>query len=193
MKAKQMTTTRRLAAIGIMAVTCAATGPPAAGKLPTPSPPNAPYGDLGTPPSGKIPILFNDRHVYARPDRLTRGRLMVALARGNVVLGPLRTMLDQMGTIVSYDPITQTIDVSKPGSSVKMSVGRAEVVINDVRRPLDVPPEMYEGALLVPLRVLCENIGAYVVWVPRSRVAVVRMFTDPVPQPLATPAPAASP
>ncbi|MGB6714115.1 MAG: hypothetical protein WBE30_10845, partial [Candidatus Cybelea sp.] len=28
---------------------------------------STPAADFGSPPSGQIPILYNDRHVYARP------------------------------------------------------------------------------------------------------------------------------
>ena len=33
----------------------------------------APTEDFGTPPSGTISILFNDHHVYSRPDHLKAG------------------------------------------------------------------------------------------------------------------------
>src|SRR5579864_7381406 len=35
--------------------------------------------DFGAPPSGEVPILFNDHHVYARPDTLRQGRVLAAL------------------------------------------------------------------------------------------------------------------
>jgi hypothetical protein len=55
-------------------------------------------------------------------------------------------MFEQMGATVSYDPASKTADVSKPGSDVKVTVGKPEVVINGESRPLDVPPEIYKGA-----------------------------------------------
>jgi hypothetical protein len=123
--------------------------------------PNAmPPADFGTPPSGEVPILFNDRHVYSKPDRLKANRVLAALVRGNTILIPLRSMFEQMGATVSYDPASKTVDVSKPGSDVKVTVGRPEVVINGESRPLDVPPEIYKGAVVVPVRVISEGIGA---------------------------------
>jgi hypothetical protein len=152
-----------------------------------------PPADFGTPPSGEVPILFNDRHVYAKPDRLKANRVLAALVRGNTILIPLRSMFEQMGATVSYDPATKTVDVSKPGSDVKVTVGRPEVVINGEARPLDVPPEIYKGAVVVPVRVLSEGMGAYVQWVPDRRIVVVRyvpvVVTPPPPPPTATPSP----
>jgi hypothetical protein len=148
-----------------------------------------PPADFGTPPSGEVPILFNDRHVYSKPDRLKANRVLAALVRGNTILIPLRSMFEQMGATVSYDPASKTVDVSKPGSDVKVTVGRPEVVINGESRPLDVPPEIYKGAVVVPVRVISEGMGAYVQWVPDRRIVVVRYVAAAPPTPVPTPAP----
>ena len=155
------------------------------------APTGAPPADFGTPPSGEVPILFNDRHVYSKPDRLKANRVLAALVRGNTILIPLRSMFEQMGATVSYDPASKTVDVSKPGSDVKVTVGKPEVVINGESRPLDVPPEIYKGAVVVPVRVISEGMGAYVQWVPDRRIVVVRYVSPPTPAPPppATPTP----
>ncbi|HEX3464913.1 MAG TPA: copper amine oxidase N-terminal domain-containing protein, partial [Candidatus Elarobacter sp.] len=140
-------------------------GPSAHSQVAQAAPNAAPPADFGTPPSGEVPILFNDRHVYSKPDRLKANRVLAALVRGNTILIPLRSMFEQMGATVSYDPASKTVDVSKPGSDVKVTVGRPEVVINGESRPLDVPPEIYKGAVVVPVRVISEGMGAYVQWV----------------------------
>ena len=157
-----------------------------------------PPADFGTPPSGEVPILFNDRHVYTKPDRLKANRVLAALVRGNTILIPLRSMFEQMGATVSYDPASKTVDVSKPGSDVKVTVGRPEVVINGESRPLDVPPEIYKGSVVVPVRVISEGMGAYVQWVPDRRIVVVRYVqvappSPPPPPPATTPTPAPPP
>ena len=139
--------------------------------------------DFGTPPSGEIPILFNDQHVYAKPDRLKANRVLAALVRNGVVMVPLRSMFEQTGATVSWDPATKTVDVSKPGADVKVTLGVPEVVINGESRPLDVPPEMYRGSVVVPVRVISEGMGAYVQWVSDRRLVVVRYIAAPVPTP----------
>jgi hypothetical protein len=154
---------------------------------------NMPPADFGTAPSGEVPILFNDQHVYSKPDRLKQNRVLAALVRGNEVLVPLRSMFEQMGATVSYDPASKTADVSKPGSDVKVTVGKPEVVINGESRPLDVPPEIYKGAIVVPVRVISEGMGAYVQWVPEKKVVVVRYVAAPVPTPPPTAPPTAPP
>ncbi len=149
--------------------------------------PNAPAANFGSPPSGQIPILFNDHHVYSKPDVLKQGRVLSALVRGGTVLIPLRSMFEQMGATVSYNASTKTVTVTKPGATVKVTVGKPEVVINGESRPLDVPPMIYQGNVLVPIRVISEGMGAYVQWVPSQRVVVVR-YLPPTPPPTAPPA-----
>jgi len=136
-----------------------------------PSPMAAPPMDFGSPPSGAYPILFNDHHVYARPDVLKQGRVLAALVRGGTILVPLRSMFEQMGATVSYDPASKTVDVTKSGADVKVTVGQPQVVINGETRPLDVPPIIYQGTVLVPVRVISEGMGAYVQWVPAAATA----------------------
>ncbi len=150
--------------------------------------------NFGSAPSGTVPILYNDQHVYTKPDKLKQGRVLAAIVRNGTVLIPLRSMFEQMGATVSYDPSTRTVDVTKPGADVKVTVGKAEVVINGESRPLDVPPEMYMGSIVVPVRVISEGMGAYVQWVPEQHLVVVRYNpATPPPAPVATEAPTAEP
>jgi len=150
-----------------------------------------PAANFGTPPSGQIPILYNDHHVYTKPDVLKQGRVLAALVKGGTLLIPLRSMFEQMGATVSYDAGSKTATVSKPGSEVKVTVGKPEVLINGESRPLDVPPIIYQGNVLVPVRVISEGMGAYVQWVPDRRLVVVRYIpaTPPPPPPSAAPPP----
>jgi Copper amine oxidase N-terminal domain len=159
------------------------------GVAQTGSPPPA---DFGSPPSGQIPILYNDHHVYSKPDVLKQGRVLAALVKGGTLLIPLRSMFEQMGATVSYDAGSKTATVSKPGAEVKVTVGKPEVIINGESRPLDVPPIIYQGAVLVPVRVISEGMGAYVQWVPDKRLVVVR-YIPATPPPSPAPPPPAPP
>jgi len=152
--------------------------------------------DFGSPPSGQVPILYNDHHVYARPDVLRVGRVLAALVRGGTILVPLRSMFEQMGATVSYDPATKGFTIQKSGSSIQLTLGKHQAVINGESRPLDHGPIMYQGTALVPIRVISETMGAYVEWVPSKRVAVVRYIPAtpaPTAPPTAAPTPPATP
>jgi hypothetical protein len=140
--------------------------------------------NFGYPPSGRVPILFNDRHVYAKPDELRRGRVLAALVRGTTILVPLRSLFEQLGGTVAYDRRTRSTVVRAPGTTVIVSVGARVVRINGEERPLDVPPEMHGGQVLVPVRVLVEALGAYVEYEPHIRAVVIRYVPPAAPTPI---------
>ncbi|HEY5340674.1 MAG TPA: stalk domain-containing protein [Candidatus Aquilonibacter sp.] len=155
--------------------------------------PHARAADFGTPPSGAIPILFNDHTVYAKPDELRNNRVLAAISKGGRIYVPLRSMFEQMGATVSVSADGKTVTAQKTGATVSVTLGKAEVIVNGETRPLDVPPMLYKGIVLVPVRVISEGLGAYVQWVPERRVVVVRYIPLPVPPPPPTPVPAAPP
>ena len=144
---------------------------------------------FGQPPSGEIPILYNDHHVYAKPDVLRTDRVLAALVKGGQIYVPLRSMFEAMGATVTSSADGKTVTATKPGASVSVTLGKNIVVVNGEERPLDVAPILYRGIVLVPVRVLSEALGAYVQWVPERRVVVVRYIAETVPAPVATPTP----
>ncbi|MBV8222944.1 MAG: copper amine oxidase N-terminal domain-containing protein [Candidatus Eremiobacteraeota bacterium] len=146
--------------------------------------------NFGSPPSGEIPILYNDHHVYSNPSELKNNRTLAALVKNGVILVPLRSMFEAMGATVTWDSASKTATAHKEGASVQVTLGKTEAVINGESRPLDVPPEMYKGNVVVPVRVMSEALGAYVQWVPDRRITVVRYIPPtPVPTPPPTPPP----
>ncbi len=168
------------------------------------APPPAPAGaePSANVPFGQVPILFNDHTVHTN-DVLSRDRVLAALVRGSAILVPLRAMLAQMGGAqVTYDASSKTIDITKAGARVVLTLGVPRVIVNDKVHPLDVAPMLYEGEILVPIRVISEGLGGYVQWVADQHVVVVR-YTElaallpPTPRPptpvLATAPPAAAP
>src|ERR1700736_2425597 len=146
--------------------------------------------DFGSPPNGAFPIIFNDHTVYAKPDILKQDRVLAALIKDGRIYVPLRPMFEQMGAVVSASADGKTMTAVKSGASVSVTLGVAEVVINGQTRPLDVPPMLYNGIVLVPVRVISEALGAYVQWVPDRRAVGVRYLPVTAPPP---PAPTASP
>src|ERR1700737_4428534 len=142
--------------------------------------------DFGSPPSGQIPIIYNDHHVYTKPDVLRSARVLAAQERNGVIMVPLRSMFEQMGASVSYNPATKGFTIQKSGATIALTVGKNQAVINGEARPLDQGPIMYQGYALVPVRVISETMGAYVEWIPSRRLVGVRYIP-------ATPVPAAAP
>ena len=61
---------------------------------------------------------------------LKKGRVLAALAKGGSIYVPLRSMFEQMGATVSYDPSTRIATISKPGAEIVVTVGKPEVIVN---------------------------------------------------------------
>ena len=149
---------------------------------------SAPAADFGSPPSGQIPILYNDRHVYATPDLLKQGRVLAALARnGTIYVRCARCSSRWAQRFRTIRPVRPRRS-PKPGSEVVVTVGKPEVIVNGESRPLDVPPIVYHGDVLVPIRVISEGMGGYVQWVPDKRLVVVR-YVPATPPPTEAPPP----
>jgi hypothetical protein len=150
--------------------------------------------NFGSPPSGEVPILYNDHHVYSIPSTLRQNRTLAALVKNGTLLVPLRSMFVAMGASVTWDAPSKTATAMKEGASVQVTLGKHDAVINGESRPIDVPAEMYKGAVMVPVRVMCEALGAFVQWVPSERLTVVRYIPPtPVPTPPPTPPPTPMP
>ncbi len=148
--------------------------------------------NFGTPPSGQIPILYNDHTVYAKPDTLKQGRVLAALVKDGQIYVPLQSMFEAMGATVAVSTGGNTYTVTRGATSASVTLGKNEIVVNGDTRPLDVPPIMYQGVVLVPVRVLSEALGAYVEWVPTRQLVVVR-YIPPTPPPTAPPTTAPTP
>jgi hypothetical protein len=145
---------------------------------------------FGSPPTGQVPILYNDHNVYAKPDTLKQGRVLAALVKDGQIYVPLQSMFEAMGATVSVSGDTYT--VTRGDTSASVTLGKNEIVVDGNARPLDVPPILYQGVVLVPVRVLSEALGAYVEWVPTRQLVVVR-YIPPTPPPTAPPTAAPTP
>lgn len=144
--------------------------------------------DFGTPPSGPYRILFNDHTVYARPNLLKAKRVFAALAKDGQIFVPLRSMFEQMGAVVTVSPDGKTITAVKSDARVSVTLGKSEAMIQGETRPLDAPPMLHRGIVLVPVRFLSEALGAYVEWIPERHIVVVR-YNPALPPPIVPPTP----
>lgn len=123
--------------------------------------------EFGSPPPGAATILYNYgdvhyRHVYAKPIVLLYDRLMVAFAKTDAVLPPLRSMFEQLGGTVAYDSSTKVLTIDKSGVHLRLTIGRPEMIVNGKSSKLFVAPYIRQGIVYVPLRAVSQALGAYV-------------------------------
>jgi hypothetical protein len=130
-------------------------------------------------PSGAARVIFHRQFLYAAPDKIRARRLLLPLVKDGTVLPPLRPMLEAIGATVSWDSASQTVTVRKPGTEIRLTVGRPTFTINGEIKPLDVAPEFYHSSIAIPVRILFEALGAYVQWAPEKHSVVITYGARP--------------
>src|SRR5580700_8220399 len=85
---------------------------------------------FGAPPSGQVPILYNDHTVYTKPDILKQGRVLAALVKDGQIYVPLRSMFEQMGAAVAVSADGNTYSVTKNDASASVTLGKNEIIVN---------------------------------------------------------------
>ncbi|HEY3247386.1 MAG TPA: copper amine oxidase N-terminal domain-containing protein [bacterium] len=110
-------------------------------------------------------------------------------AIGGRVLVPLRGVFERLGAYVQWDPRTNTVSATKPGTTVQLQIGSRQAYVNGRLVTLDVPPMVVQGRTLVPLRFVSEAMGARVDWDPSARTVFITSGTVAQPPQPPTPAP----
>ncbi|MCL2198965.1 MAG: stalk domain-containing protein [Defluviitaleaceae bacterium] len=112
----------------------------------------------------EIPVYVNGQGVDfagAHPVNL-EGRVFV----------PVRDVFEAMGFEVGWDDGTATASVSNTAHTVSIRRGDDFITVNgDVVYP-DVPPQIIDGSLMLPLRAIAQAVGANVEWTEDSRVVI---------------------
>ncbi|MNB80251.1 Protease inhibitor precursor [compost metagenome] len=89
------------------------------------------------------------------------------------VLVPFRAIFEALGLKVDWDPKTQTIKGSKPGTLIKLKVGSTTAEINGNQKKLTVAPSIIKGSTYVPLRFIGEAVDAKVDWLADIQAALI--------------------
>lgn len=82
----------------------------------------------------------------------------------NRVLVSFRKIFESLGATVSWDEKNKTVKGSLNNTNITLKVGEDESTINNKKVLLDCSPQIIDGRVLVPLRFICESIGAKVEW-----------------------------
>lgn len=85
---------------------------------------------------------------------LTKGRTLV----------PMDGIFEALGGAVSYNEKTNSITMRNHDTEIFMTIGDTKVTVNDEEKVLDVPAEIHDGIVYIPLRAVSENMGATVFW-----------------------------
>src|SRR5689334_14793500 len=73
---------------------------------------------------------------------------------------PMRPIFEALQATVSWEQQTQTIFATKGGTAISLKIGAKQATINGKTQQLDTPPQLIQGATMVPLRFIGEALGA---------------------------------
>lgn len=107
---------------------------------------------------------------FSVPPRHVNGRTMV----------PLRSIFEALGALVSWDPTTRMISVTRGDTDVHLSIGDREAYVNGQTVKLDTPAMIINGTTMIPLRFVSEALGANVQWTEATQnVSITIGKTNP--------------
>lgn len=79
-------------------------------------------------------------------------------------LVPIRAIFEAMGAVVNWDGTTKTVSAERNGVSITIQTGANVMHKGNEQIPVDVPAQIINDRVLVPVRVIGEAFGADVQW-----------------------------
>ena len=95
---------------------------------------------------------------------------------------PVRGVTEELGYTVDWDADTKTATFTSAENVVKMTAGDSFFYVNDETVTPDVPQTIIEGRFMLPLRALCESVGAQVDWDGETKTAAITTETARQPK-----------
>jgi len=99
---------------------------------------------------------------------------------GSVVMVPIRSVFEQMGATVDWDPTAQTVTANGNGNTVVLHIGDSTAMVNGETKYLEMAPVTIGDRTLVPMRFLGDALGGEVTWNGDSDL--VAITTNATPQ-----------
>lgn len=82
------------------------------------------------------------------------------LIKSGRTLVPVRALAEALKADVNWDGETQSVNISKSGKNMVFKIGSREVAVNNEKVSIDVPAIIVNAQTLLPLRAVCELLGA---------------------------------
>lgn len=96
-------------------------------------------------------VWFPDQKPYINED----SRTMV----------PVRFVAQEMGAAVDWNNDTETVTITRAGTTIKLTVGQSVADVNGVPKAFDTKAVLVNDRTMVPLRFISETFGARVDWI----------------------------
>ena len=120
--------------------------------------------------AGNISVNLNGETVefIGQEPVITEGRTLI----------PLRGVFEKLGYEISWDNNTKTAEFAKEGTIVKVTAGSGEFSVNGENIGLDVPAQIINGSMMLPLRAIGEATGLKINWDNESKSVNIESGAD---------------
>ena len=90
------------------------------------------------------------------------------------VLIPLRAVCEKIGTTVNWDLTEEIISITDGNKNLTLTIGSNLMQLSDgTTEALDVPPKIYNGRALIPIRAVVEQFGYTAEWNSKQQVVSI--------------------
>jgi hypothetical protein len=96
-------------------------------------------------------------------------------------LVPIRVLIESLGGTVEWDNTQRKVTINLGYKTIELLIGKNTAKVNGVNTPIDstnskVVPEIINDRTYLPLRFICENLGAVVDWDNQTQTITIYYF-----------------
>ena len=104
---------------------------------------------------------------------IDEGRDTAPVIINDRILVPIRAIIEAFGGNVEWDGITKTIDLSIDNQNIILRIGSNSALVNGLSSALDVPPEVINERVMLPIRFVAEGFNFGVAWDSEAKTVSV--------------------
>lgn len=119
------------------------------------------------------PILNVENSTIQKNTFETRALDAAPYVKDGRTMVPVRALCEALGCDVAWDADTQTVTVSKGGSSIVLVIGSNVMLVNDMEVIIDCPAEITNSRTFLPLRAISETLGYSVYYIEPTRQIII--------------------
>lgn len=129
-------------------------------------------GTAAAQPNGKLELVLGKKN--GNSNGMTFELPEAPVVEGKHSLVPVRSIAAKLGGQVAFDKKTKQVMLTFGKTEIVMQVGKTECYVNGKRYSLPIAPQQKgnNGTVFVPIRWLCETLGARVDFLPNGKIRV---------------------
>lgn len=118
------------------------------------------------------PIYAQDINVSVNGTQVSFSNQQPVIVDGRTLI-PLRGVFENLGYSVSWDGNTKTATLENDNYTIKIQSDSSTFTVNSQTKTLDVPAQIINGSMMIPLRAVGEGTGVTVNWDASTKSASI--------------------